>query len=208
MRRDKKAAQKKKARAVVRRSAQGSTPKSSRAALLRLARTSDFGPAFLSPEWREGHLPPELVSVLVTRTLPGGLFAIHSMLVDRTCLGVKNAFSLAPLSASDLDELIARIGTAHGEDLDRVEPAVAQSVVFHAVAYAAELGFEPHPDFDPGMLEPRPDALEDTPLARRERPLYVPGPDDDVPRILSKLEAAVGPQGFDVGDPDEDLDDE
>lgn len=201
MRRDRKAAQKKKAREVARRS-QSAAPHP--AALLRLARTSDFGPAFLSPEWREERAPPELVSVIVTRTLPRGRFAAHSMLVDRTCLGVKSAFSAAPLSDDELRDLVESVGAAHGGEMETVRPAVAQSIVLHALDHASRLGFAPDRDFDAALLEPRPAVLEETPLARPARPFYLPGPEDDRARVIAKLEAAVGTAGFDLGVPDFD----
>jgi hypothetical protein len=91
------------------------------------------------------------------------------------------------------------------------ELLLAQSVVFHAIDYARSLGFEPHRDFVPGLLGERPAVLLETPLCRPERPLYVAGPHDDVDAITSRLEARLGPGGYDRVDGldalDEDLDD-
>jgi hypothetical protein len=72
------------------------------------------------------------------------------------------------------------------------EPSIAQSVVFHALDYASALGFSPHSDFERRIFEPRPDALVDTPLSRREKPLYVAGPNDEVSRIVAQLLSTVG----------------
>lgn len=201
MRRDKKAAQKKKARAVAQKKAQSMAAPTNLGAAIRLARTAPFGPAFMSPEWEEASVPPALVSVILTRALPRGLFVVQLMLVDRTCLGVKNSFVVGPYDAGELAALVAKAGTSHSGPLEEVDVAVAQSVVLHALAYAEALGFAPERDYDPTLLEPRPVALEDTPLAKRARPFYVPGPDDDVRRIIAKLDAAVGEDGYDVGQP-------
>ena len=47
------------------------------------------------------------------------------------------------------------------------------------------------------MLGARPEALLDTPLAKRPRPQYLAGVDDDDRAILARLTAAVGAEGFD-----------
>jgi hypothetical protein len=71
-------------------------------------------------------------------------------------------------------------------------------VIFNAIDYAATLGFSPHRDFVAALVGPRPDTLLDTPLARPARPVFVPGPDDDVARIVRVLTAKVG-TGFSLG---------
>lgn len=204
MRRDKKAAQKKKARAKKPNASQGPN------ALLRQARTAEFGPAFLSPEWKDDELPPQLVTAIITRKLPGGRFVVQTMLVDRTCLGVKNAFVL-PMSQAELDDLVEQMGARHDDVLEEVEVRVAQSVVLHALTYAEELGFDPHADFERSLIEPLPAVLEDTPLARPEQPFFVPGPEDDFDAVLDTLEEAVGENyelGGDFGFDDDDDDDD
>jgi hypothetical protein len=57
--------------------------------------------------------------------------------------------------------------------------------IYHAIDYAISLGFAPHRDFVAGLIGERPSALLDTALARPERPLYVPGPDDNAQKILA-----------------------
>lgn len=71
-------------------------------------------------------------------------------------------------------------------------------MIFHALDYAASLGFAPHRDFVATLVGTRPETLVDTPLARPERPIFVPGPDDDVARIVGVLTAKVG-TGFSLG---------
>ena len=164
--------------------------------LLRLAAGRPLGPAFMSSDWENGDSSlPELVSVIVTRRAPGQVLIGALVLVDRTCLGVKNAMVFPPQTDLELEERVARIGEEIGS-LRRVEPLQAQSVVYHAIEYARSLGFAPHPDFPEALFGPRPTELLDTPLARPERPFYVPGPDDDVAEVLARLSAAVGPNGF------------
>ncbi|MBX3220651.1 MAG: hypothetical protein KF795_09040 [Labilithrix sp.] len=193
MRRDQKLAKKKKARAQARTSARADSGFS-----LAKAATKPFGPCWLSRSWRDDGLPPELVSVVISRDL-GSLYVAHVMLVDRTCFGVKNAFTVGPFTRRELLETVTRVGRAHDDGMESASPEDAQSVVFAAVAYAARLGLRPSRDFDARLVGPAPSSLKPTPLAARERPFYVPGPDDDVVRILGALRRAVGEHGFDVG---------
>ena len=169
------------------------------AELMRRARQGPFGPAWVATSLDDDSTPPALVTVVVSRHIGGGLLVAEFFLVDRTCLGVKNANVLGPLDEADLEAQVA-LASAN-VPMRRCEPLVAQSVVFHAVDYARSLGFGPHHDYEPALIEPRPEALVDTPMSRPERPYYMSGPYDDVPRILRTLEAAVG-DGYDALDVD------
>jgi hypothetical protein len=166
--------------------------------LLRLVAGRPPGPAFMSSDWESGNPSlPELVAVVFSRRAPGQVLVGGLVLVDRTCLGVKNAMLFPPQTDLELEERVARIGEEIGS-LRRVEPLQAQSVVYNAIEYARSLGFAPHPDFPEALFGPRPSELLDTPMARPERPFYVPGPEDDVEEVLARLSAAVGPDGFDM----------
>lgn len=195
----KKLEKKKKQRLAVQREARASHGAPTPKALERLAASSPFGPAFMSTGWRDGNeANPALISVLLSRAMDDGTFVGAMLLVDRTCLGIKNAYTTPPLSRVQLEDMAARLHDAHPEGVDDVTPLEAQSVVFHALDYAAKLGFAPHRDFVPALIGPRPDALQDTPLAQPSRPVFMPGPDDDIERVVRVLTAAVG-TGFSLG---------
>jgi hypothetical protein len=164
--------------------------------LLRLAQSAPFGPAWVSTSLDEpdSDQSPPLVTAVISRRVRGLLVA-EITLVDRTCLGVKNAMLLPLISEADLrDRLDALAGG--GTEFRDCEPLEAQSVVFHALDYARSLGFLPHEDFESALFEPRPAALLETPLAKPERPIYVSGPDDDVDMILEQLDDHVGPGNY------------
>ena len=174
--------------------------------LLRLAAGRPLGPAFMSHDWESSDPSlPELVAVVVTRWAPGQILIGGLALVDRTCLGVKNAMLFPPETELGLEQRVARIGREIGS-LRRVDPLAAQSVVYHAIEYARSLGFAPHRDFPEALFGPRPSVLLDTPMARPEQPYYVPGHEDDVAEVIARLSAAVGPEGFEVVTPAELLD--
>lgn len=163
---------------------------------LRAGAQAPFGPCFISSGWDDPGTP-ELVSLVVTRALERGDLLAHVLLLDRTCLGVKNAMLLPPMADDELTELVEQVGLPHGgmEDCDAL---FAQSMVFHAVEYAAKLGFAPNSDFHEALLGPRPPELIATPWSSLDRPLYVPGPDDNVALVVHQLRKAVG-ERFDVG---------
>ena len=164
----------------------------SEARLIHRASSFPHGPSFISPEWRDlSEDFPGLVSILVTRRAPGGVLVPGFALVDRTCLGVKNGFVGRPANPLELIDFVAEIAEAHG-DMEQCDVLVAQSVLYHAIDFARSLGFAPHRDFPEPLFGPRPEALLDTPLSRPSRPVYVPGPNDDVSRIIRQLDRAVG----------------
>jgi hypothetical protein len=196
----KQAARQKKKRDAARRAhAPRPTLAPSRAAILRKAAELPAGPSWVSADFTMTRMdPPRLVTVVVTRKAPGGIYLPALALVDRTCLGVKNAFVAEPLGEYELGAFIGDVGRAHEGGMVPCELAVAQSIVWSALDYAATLGFEPHPDFPEMLFGPRPEVLVETPLAKPARPVWVRGPDDDVDEILATLEDAVGEGNFDV----------
>lgn len=156
-----------------------------------LKRASDFpiDRAWLSLPWRDSdEYMPGLVSAVITRRAPGGLL-VATALVDRTCLGIKDAFGTM-MTELELGQYLRQM--QESIEVEPVEPSTCMSVVHHAIDYAASLGFQPHADFPSAMFEPRPEVLEDTPLAKPTRPFYGAGPDDNVPAVLARLNAAVG----------------
>jgi hypothetical protein len=165
--------------------------------IARLARSAvhePFGPCFVSRTWDDID-SPALVSVVMTRGQPGRRVVMVIALVDRTCLGVKDAFVREMPSSRDVPDFVDQVGVPHGGML-QVEPLIAQSVVFHAIDHARSLGFEPHRDFPAAFFGPRPAELATTPWHKPERPIYISGPHDNVFAITRRLTAAVGPEGY------------
>ena len=173
-------------------------------AILKQAALLPAGPSFISGDWKvKDEAQPRLVSVVVTRKAPTGLVIPALVLVDRTCLGVKNAFVAKPMHEPELERFLAQVGEAHEIGMVACDLLAAQSVVLHALDYARSLGFAPHRDFPEPLFTPRPAELLDTPLARPARPIYVAGPDDAVSRVIARLDAAVGPGNYTVVAPQE-----
>ena len=83
-------------------------------------------------------------NLIFSRRLPDGRIALGMFLLDVFCLGVKNAFSTT-LSTTNYEQ---RIHDWRGpETLKPTPPACLRKLVEGGVAYARELGFNPHPDY-------------------------------------------------------------
>ena len=167
--------------------------------LVRAGSRAAFGPCFVSAGW-DDTTAAGLVSVVVTRVLAPDELLPHCLLLDRTCLGVKNAMLCAPMTEDELDEFVESVGLPHG-GVEECEVLLAQSLVFNALDYAKALGFPPNVDFHEALVRPRPAELLPTPWAAAERPIYVRGPDDDPRRIIAQLRQTVG-SAFDYVDSD------
>ncbi len=195
--RQKRREKQKRKRDQAKRAAQQAKPLEARSfrSLVALGSAGEFGPAWISSSYDDPERPYALIAVMCTRRVPGGLLLGVVALVDRTCLGIKNAYVVGPVAEHEMAGHVDRLGRF--DPMLRCEPLVAQSVVFHALDYARSLGFEPHRDFESALFEPRPATLVATPFARPKRPLYAPGPNDRSDAIRRKLDAAVGSGNYD-----------
>lgn len=154
--------------------------------------------AYTHKDWRQNGLAP----VLVSRIRDGGLADFGFFLVDVWCLGVKDSFDEADLLES---ELLALVEEHVPEDMrEPIHPTCAKKLIEGAVAYAEQLGFPPHRDFRKSrrILSGIDSALCPTEFTygRDGRPCYVQGIDDSdvrIDRILARLDARVGPDGYD-----------
>jgi hypothetical protein len=137
----KKAAKRKQHHEALRRSAAESAQAMSVTGQLALAARAPI---------HECLVPEELFAsgigtAVVSRKLPNGNIVAAGFLLDVWCLGVKNAFVRVE-SAFEYPTLIRNI--SENETLAPFDPACARKLVEEAVAYAADLGFPPHPDYE------------------------------------------------------------
>jgi len=146
--------------------------------------------------WKEG-----LGTVLVSRELPDNRVALASFLVDRYCLGVKDAFARIMTKAEYKGKFLPHLeGNC---DLIEVEPATARKLVEDSVEYARRLGLNPHEDYRRarpifGDIDPAA-AAEVFEFGQNGKPLFVAGPYDTPDRcyrILGSLEHTCGRDGF------------
>ncbi len=138
-----------------------------------------------------------LVSVLVARKHRHGKVSVCGYLADVYCLGVKNALGPEIMDDLGLRRFVRQFFSGHDGDPVEAPIELARELVFGSVAYARDLGFEPHPDFaaaeghlgawaGPGTIT----------FGKDGKPLYVSGPYDDPGPVIRTLERTVGRGNF------------
>lgn len=138
--------------------------------------------------------------IIVARKNNQGDMAVGIYLVDTFCLGIKNCF-LRFVSCYEYQNMLEQIIELCGE-MQVVESSYACTLIYKAVNYAKELGFEPHQDFTKVSK-----LLHNIPInetlnfvfGKEDKPCYIQGPNEsyvDIKRILRKLEMTVGKNNY------------
>ena len=152
------------------------------------------------PEFRAAdHAGSGLVGVVVARRHRPRRVSVCGYLVDVYCLGAKNALGPEVMNDRDLPAFLRTFFSTFGNATAPIETPLdlARHLVWGAVDYARELGFPPHPDFEPasGHLGPWQEASDIT-FGRDGVPFYVQGPYDDPAAIMRTLTRSVGDSNF------------
>ncbi len=125
-------------------------------------------------------------------------YIVTSYLIDYWCLGVKDAL----LKKGDRQKYLMFLEHSKNlfhEDFEEISLHQAQSIVFGAVDYAANLGFQPHADFERAKenLGPKLDELLPVTFGVDGKPCYIAGPHDNPEKIMQTLKSHVGVGNFD-----------
>jgi hypothetical protein len=146
-----------------------------------------------------------------TRLMPDGRISAGIFLVDIFCLGVKDAF----FSIIEKLEYETRIKNRPGQDqLVPISPACLRKLVEGAVAYARDLGFEPHGDYAEARQifgdQETASCTQGFTYGREGKPLYISGPFESQARakaIVAQLRQRKGEDGYHFIVGADDLDD-
>jgi hypothetical protein len=138
--------------------------------------------------------------VIVSRLTVNDQVAAGIFLVDAYCLGVKDAFA-GLRSRWEFADFLDTVG--RGLSLRRCEPEYAKKLVVDAIAYARDLGFEPHKDFKLASkvlsdIDETACTTEFT-FGKDGKPFYMSGPNETEARsrqIIDTLLRRCGPEGF------------
>ncbi len=163
---------------------------------IRLATRYPLLDCFISDVlWEEG-----IGTVTLSRELPNGMVAFAIFLVDRYCLGVKDAF-LRVEGAFSYRQRMAKMRSQYSAPA--VEPACARKLVEEAVRYAESLGLHPHPDYAKARLifgDIDPAACTQTfEFGKDGKPFFINGPNDTPARcrqIIETLARTCGQDNF------------
>ncbi len=148
--------------------------------------------------------------VILIRKTGARSAALAGFLVDRYCLGVKDAM-FREIDEGEIKTVVESLGTA--APFEPVDPSYARKLLRDAVAYARSLGLEPPADY--GAIEPLfGDVAADACEAQFEfgfkgKPLYVPGPSESptqIRRRVDLLRRRLGADGFTFGEIEDDSD--
>lgn len=144
--------------------------------------------------WTENWQEAGIADVFVTRRRPSGELVIGVFLVDTYCLGVKSVLWNISFDDEELMEYVRNM------NLVEVSYPEAHNLIYGAIAYAEELGIEPHPDFEIGenILEEDSDDIEliEYEYGHDGKPLLVVGEDGKERKYIGLLTKRLGPDGF------------
>jgi hypothetical protein len=138
--------------------------------------------------------------LLLSRATPSGPVAFAAFLVDRYCLGVKDVFAnVVDRVTYDTKVLKKQLDIGSRS----LPPAEARKFIEAAVAYAHNLGFFPHPDYQRAMLlfanvNPA-DSSAELEFGKDGKPFYIAGPNDTPERsrqIIATLHNTCGEGGY------------
>mgnify|MGYP001313230943 CR=1 FL=1 len=145
---------------------------------------------------RKGMMP-YMLTVVLSRRMPGGEIAMANFLLDCGCLGVKDAHGqyCTPGQYREMLEKLDRRRT-----MEDVEPERARALIEQTAQFAASLGFSPCADFMKAFaLFGDVDASQCTevfPMGNEEgKPMYISGPFNDAAKqhaILAQLASVSG----------------
>jgi len=163
---------------------------------IQLARQYPLHECLVNPSWKD----KGLATVVVSRRQPDGNVLFGLYLVDILCLGLKNTVCNADFSVSRYDTDVVRRAYTDEEPLP-CSRELAHQIIYGAIRYARQFGFQPQKDFELSryILDDADSIGPETNVefGRDGKPLFIAGPDDNVPRILRQLEAIAGPGRFD-----------
>ena len=131
----------------------------------------------------------------------GGSIAVAVFLVDTGCMGIKSAFGRL-MRAKTYGDFLKKFRTS--ENFVQARPECLRKLVEGALAYAADLGFSPDPDYHWvkalfGNIDSN-ICTQEFEFGEDGKPFYVSGPNDTPARIRAVMEQLThrcgGPEGF------------
>ena len=138
-----------------------------------------------------------LAMVTVARTTGYERFEVCTYLVDYWCLGLKDTIGVRKFNGIQYKQFLQMAYQGFSDGYQEITLEQAQSIVYGAINYAAELGFKPHKDFQKtsthlGSWNGQPELT----FGHNGKPYFIEGPYDNTAQILQTLRENVGEENF------------
>lgn len=157
------------------------------------SRSLPWGKCYVNDNWALSGM----ASIIMCRVMPSGKQIVGIYLVDVFCTGLKNTGARFNMDALDFEEF--KTSFEQQQELEEANPTLLQNIIYGAIEYAEDLGFQPAKDFSitEYILDPA-DKIGyiDIDFGKDGKPFYIEGPHDNVRAILKKLDNAVGPNNY------------
>ena len=154
-----------------------------------------FHECYINEEWQEGGM----ATIIISKKMPSGKLIVGMYMVDTYCLGLKNTLYKFGYETIDYSDFLNEVNQR--QKMIKCNLGFAHNLIYGAIDYAVELGFNPHKDFkitehllDPDLID---DEINNTEFGMNGKPLFVAGPYDDINRIIGILERNVGKGNYD-----------
>jgi len=174
------------------------------------ARTLPLGACYINEHWEESGM----AFILVSRRHVNGNITFAAFQIDLHCLGVKDAFWNFNVSSLEVNELIKKQDlTMNGEDpMIEVDYVLVHNIIYGAVEYAEELGFNPHKDFNlvKNILEEDDEHIDlmYIEFGLNGVPAIYIGKEQHPKNIIAQLDRSVGQGNYVIIDPEGNHEDE
>jgi len=128
--------------------------------------------------------------IIIRKIVQTDRFIFIVYLMDIFCLGLKETFGKGNVDSQTINEFLDKYKARAHISFQEIEYEKAREIVLGGIAYAKNLGFEPHPDWEflkYGVEYHKPCKITFQ-FGKNGKPCFISGPNDNVPKILEKLE--------------------
>lgn len=150
----------------------------------------------IDENWKKEGFSP----VIISRKRANGNMIACTYLVDLYCLGVKETMFIHDIDPYSYEENIKQMGESMGLSFVKIDPMLAFNIIYGAVEYAEDLGFDPHKDFTKTTeyLLDEVSTIEymEIEFGKDGKPFFVAGPYDNSEQIYATLKKNVGEGNF------------
>jgi len=159
------------------------------------ARNLPIGDCYINESWKE----KGFATIIISRDHVNGNFTFGVYLVDLYCLGVKDTF----YDFNQYDKFIELVDKFNGnERMLEIDYTLAHNIIYGAVAFAEDLGFKPHKNFEIAqyLLEEDDERTEliDVEFGLNGKPAIFKWKEAHPANIIATLERNVGNGNFTV----------